>query len=118
MSMTGTLETMNLAELLQWLANGQQTGTLIIDNGETVKKIYLRGGKILSSSSSDPKGLLGHYLVSKGVITEETLAKAIAVQEAQGKMLGGQTSNRDVVYLPDGLDEATLLSYRERIMEL
>ena len=88
MSMTGNLETMNLAELLQWLANGQQTGTLIIDNGEIVKKIYLRDGKILSSSSSDPTGLLGHFLVSKGVITEETLAQAIAVQEEQGKMLG------------------------------
>ncbi len=86
--MTGNLETMNLAELLQWLANGLQTGTLIVDNGEVVKKIYLRKGKILSSSSSDPKGLLGHFLVSKGVITEETLAQAIAVQEEQGKMLG------------------------------
>jgi hypothetical protein len=88
MPITGNLETMNLAELLQWLANNRQTGTLIISNGAVEKRIYLQSGDILSSSSSDPKRLLGHFLVSKGVISEETLAQAMAVQEQQGGLLG------------------------------
>jgi hypothetical protein len=88
MPITGNLETMNLAELLQWLANNRQTGTLIISNGLVEKRIYLQKGSILSSSSSDPKRLLGHFLVSKGVISEETLAQAMAVQEQQGGLLG------------------------------
>jgi hypothetical protein len=88
MPITGNLETMNLAELLQWLANNRQTGTLIISNGAVEKRIYLQKGSILSSSSSDPKRLLGHFLVSKGVISEETLAQAMAVQEQQGGLLG------------------------------
>jgi hypothetical protein len=88
MPITGNLETMNLAELLQWLANNRQTGTLIISNGPVEKRIYLRNGNILSSSSSDPKRLLGHFLVSKGVISEEMLAQAMAVQEQQGGLLG------------------------------
>jgi hypothetical protein len=88
MAITGNLETMSLAELLQWLANGRQTGTLIVNNGNVEKKIYLRDGAVLSSSSSDPRGFLGHFLVSKGVISEEDLAKAMAIQSEQGRLLG------------------------------
>jgi hypothetical protein len=88
MAITGNLETMSLAELLQWLANGRQTGTLIVDNGSVEKKIFLRNGAVLSSSSSDPRGFLGHFLVSKGVISEEDLAKAMAIQSEQGMLLG------------------------------
>jgi len=88
MSITGNLETMSLAELLQWLANGRQTGTLIVDSGSVEKKIFLRNGAVLSSSSSDPRGFLGHFLVSKGVISEEDLAKAMAIQAEQGMLLG------------------------------
>jgi hypothetical protein len=88
MAITGNLETMSLAELLQWLANGRQTGTLIVDNGSVEKKIFIRDGAVLSSSSSDPRGFLGHFLVSKGVISEEDLAKAMAIQAEQGKLLG------------------------------
>jgi hypothetical protein len=88
MAITGNLETMSLAELLQWLANGRQTGTLIVNNGSVEKKIFLRDGAVLSSSSSDPRGFLGHFLVSKGVISEADLAKAMAIQSEQGKLLG------------------------------
>ena len=77
MAIEGNLETMSLAELLQWLANGRQTGTLIVDNGSVEKKIYLREGRVLSSSSSDPRGFLGHFLVSKGVISEEDADPAV-----------------------------------------
>ena len=88
MAITGNLETMNLAELLQWLANNRQTGTLIISNATIEKRIYLQDGTILSSSSSDPRRLLGHFLVSKGVITEDQLAQAMVIQEQQGGLLG------------------------------
>jgi len=88
MAITGNLETMSLAELLQWLANGSQTGTLIVNNGSVEKKIFLRDGSVLSSSSSDPRSFLGQFLVSKGVIGEDDLAQAMAIQSEQGKLLG------------------------------
>lgn len=117
MAITGNLETMNLAELLQWLANNQQTGTLIISNGTIEKKIYLKSGTILSSSSSDPRRLLGHFLVSKGVITEEVLSQAMAVQEDQGKLLG------EILIEGGAVDQATLdrmlrLNAEENICDL
>ena len=117
MPITGNLETMNLAELLQWLANNRQTGTLIISNGAVEKRIYLQGGNILSSSSSDPKRLLGHFLVSKGVISEEMLAQAMAVQEQQGGLLG------EILVEGGAIDQETLdrmlrLNAEENICDL
>lgn len=117
MSITGNLETMNLAELLQWLANNRQTGTLIISDGTVEKRIYLQKGTILSSSSSDPRRLLGHFLVSKGVITEDILAQAISVQSEQGKLLG------EILVDGGAVDQATLdrmlrLNAEENICDL
>jgi len=88
MPINGNLNTMSLADLLQLLANGHQTGTLSITDGEIEKKIFLQDGEIVSSSSTDPKGFLGQFLISKGVITEEILAQAMAIQEEQGGLLG------------------------------
>ncbi len=117
MSIAGNLETMNLAELLQWLANKQQTGTLIVSNGTIDKRIYLQSGTILSSSSSDPRRLLGHFLVSRGVITEEVLSQAMSVQEQQGKLLG------EILLEGGAVDQATLdrmlrLNAEENICDL
>jgi len=117
MSITGNLETMNLAELLQWLANNRQTGTLIISNGTIEKRIYLKDGTIRSSSSSDPRRLLGQFLVSKGVITEKILAQAMTVQELQGKLLG------EILIEGGAIDQPTLnrmlrLNAEENICDL
>ena len=117
MPITGNLETMNLAELLQWLANNRQTGTLIVSDGEAEKRIYVKDGAILSSSSSDPKRFLGHFLVSKGVITEEILAQAITVQEQQGKLLGEILVEGGAIE-PELLAEMLKLNAEENICDL
>ena len=88
MSITGNLKTMQLAELLQWLSQSNKTGTLVIDNGETEKKIYFKGGRVISSASTDPNEHLGHFLVGHGLIDENELSKAIEMQERTGMMLG------------------------------
>ncbi len=117
MPITGNLETMNLAELLQWLANNRQTGTLIVSHGDAEKRIYVKEGSILSSSSSDPKRFLGHFLVSKGVITEEILAQAITVQEQQGKLLGEILVEGGAIE-PEMLAEMLKLNAEENICDL
>ncbi len=117
MSITGNLETMSLAELLQWLANNRQTGTLIISDGTIEKRIYLKEGTILSSSSSDPRRLLGHFLVSKGVISEEILAQAMTVQEQQGKLLGEILIEGGAIDQPT-LDRMLRLNAEENICDL
>lgn len=88
MSITGNLKTMQLADLLQWLSQGNKNGTLVIDSGNTEKKVYFRNGRVVSSASTDPSEHLGHFLVSHGLINEEELSKAIEMQERTGMLLG------------------------------
>ncbi|MEM9291409.1 MAG: DUF4388 domain-containing protein [Acidobacteriota bacterium] len=88
MSITGNLKTMDLAELLQWLSQSQKTGTLVIHSGEIEKRLFLDKGKIISSSSTDPREYLGHFLVSHDLITEEQLATAMEMQSTQQMLLG------------------------------
>ncbi len=79
---------MQLAELLQWLSMGQKTGTLLIEGHGIEKRIYFQTGRINSSSSSDQREYLGHFLVSHGYITEEELKMAMEVQEESHILLG------------------------------
>ena len=79
---------MQLSELLQWLSLGQKTGTLLIDGHGVEKRIYFHNGRINSSSSSDQREYLGHFLVSHGYITEEELKMAMEVQEESNILLG------------------------------
>lgn len=88
MSISGNLQTMQLAELLQWLSQGTKSGTLVIDNGTVKKEIFFRAGKIVSTASTDPKEHLGHFLVSHGYIDERELSRAVQMQEQSGMLLG------------------------------
>jgi hypothetical protein len=88
MGISGNLKTMELAELLQWLDQGRKTGTLVVDDGSVEKRIFFRGGKIISAASTDPKEYLGHFLVGHGYITEAQLAEAVSRQEREKSLLG------------------------------
>ena len=79
---------MQLSELLQWLSLGMKTGTLLIEGHGVEKRIYFSNGRIASSSSSDQREYLGHFLVSHGYITEEELKMAMEVQEESSILLG------------------------------
>ncbi len=88
MPVQGSLATMSLTEILQWLGNARKTGTLSIERSKVVKRILVREGRIIACSSQEPSDMLGHFLVSRGKITEETLRKALTVQETQRTHLG------------------------------
>jgi hypothetical protein len=88
MSITGNLKTMELAELLQWLAGAMKTGTLVVDNGKVTKQIFFRDGTISSTASTDKREHLGAFLVSYGLITDAELIQAIRMQESNRMLLG------------------------------
>lgn len=79
---------MQLGELLQWLSLGSKTGTLLIDGHGVEKRVYFQDGRIASTSSSDQREYLGHFLVSHGFISEEELKMAMEVQEESQILLG------------------------------
>jgi len=88
MSLKGSVKTMPLAELMLFLGRNGNTGTLELTRANAWHRIYFERGKIISSSSSDPRERLGHFLISENKITEEQLRQAMEVQEKTKVMLG------------------------------
>jgi hypothetical protein len=116
MGISGNLRTMQLEELLQWLSLSQKTGTLAF-TGKISKKIFFKDGLIVASSSSRPEEYLGHFLVSRGLLNEQTLAKAIELQEASGMLLGKILTTRG--WLTDeGLHSMLRLKTEESIYDI
>jgi len=79
---------MELAELLQWLSGAQKTGTLHVDSGSVRKQIVFRDGRIISSSSSEPREHLGEILVGHGLVSEQELRHAVELQKSKKMLLG------------------------------
>lgn len=88
MEVKGTLDTMPLPELIRWLHETEQTGTLVFQIGPVRKKLYFRKGEIISASSSNPREFLGQFLLRKGWMSEGELIQAVEKQLETGKMLG------------------------------
>lgn len=88
MPLYGTLTTMPLPDLLQCLCNARVTGTLRVERDRVSKSICLHKGVIVACSSDDPAQRIGHFLLSRGQITEEQLREALQLQEVGGQHLG------------------------------
>ncbi len=86
--LTGNLQTMSLADLLQWASRGSKTGTMVLRDDSLSKKIYFRNGIVIGSFTNDPAEYLGQILISEGIITEQHLKDAIDQQLRTRVMLG------------------------------
>jgi uncharacterized protein DUF4388 len=117
MAVAGNLRTMSAGDLLQWLSLGQKNGTLIVANKGVEKKIFFKGGRVISSASSDPRDYLGQFLISHGFITEQELMKAMEVQQQSGILLGKILVMIDVISEPD-LQRLMRLKAEEEIYEI
>ncbi len=78
MALSGTFDTMQLADLLQWIQSSQKSGvlTLSIDIEDTY--LYFNRGKLTALGSEDPLRLdLGQVLLAQRLIAEEELRRAL-----------------------------------------
>jgi hypothetical protein len=87
-SLTGDLATMELLDLLSWLAQRRKTGTLHVRARAVHKQLVLRDGSLQACHSNDPRETLGQFLVRDRLITEEDLFKALLRQEQERRRLG------------------------------
>ena len=87
-SLTGDLATMELLDLLGWLALRRKTGTLHVRSRAVHKQLVLREGALQACHSNDPRETLGQFLVRDRLITEEDLFKALLRQEQERRRLG------------------------------
>lgn len=84
----GNLSTMNVSDLLQFLAAGRKTGMLRFDRAKIVKQIYFENGLIVGSNSNDPRDYLGQLLIHYGKLDESQLKAALEIQRQAGGRLG------------------------------
>ena len=88
MGIHGTLTTMSVSDLLQFLATGRKTGTLKFGRGKVIKEIYFQDGIIIGSNTNDPKEYLGQVLIHYGKLDESQLQSAMETQRSSGGKLG------------------------------
>lgn len=88
MPLFGTLSTMPLEDLLRWLGSTHRTGTLKVERERVSKCVLLSDGRICGCTSNDPPEKLGHFLLSRGRVTEQQLRSALAAQEGRRQYLG------------------------------
>ena len=88
MPLFGNLASMPLPDLIQWLGISQKTGTLEVEKSRVTKRVFFKEGRIIACSTEDPNELLGHFLVSRGRLTEQVLSQALSKQEITRQHLG------------------------------
>ena len=88
MAIQGTLQTMSLTDLLQFLAAGRKSGTLKFDRGKITKQVYFKNGLIVGSKSNDPREYLGQVLLHYGKVDDAQLKTAREAQRTSGAKLG------------------------------
>src|SRR5262245_4778947 len=88
MAIQGTLTTMSVPDLLQFLAAGRKSGTLKFSRGTVVKEIYFRNGLVVGANTNDPNEYLGQVLLHYGKIDESQLQSAMEQQHKSGGKLG------------------------------
>jgi hypothetical protein len=127
MSLSGDLHTMDLADLLEWIASRHKTGTLTVERRATRKGLVVRGGVLRAYRSNDPRETLGQYLVRDGLLSEEKLFETLLRQEKERRLLGvmlvedGRVAPEDITrVLRESLAEGVcdLFLWREGQFEL
>jgi hypothetical protein len=117
MALAGDLRTVDLAEILQWISQGQHSGTLVVSRGQVEKRIAFNRGQIASTASTDPRDQLGQFLVREELLTEQDLFAALLQQEAEGKMLGAVLVESGRVS-PEDLQRVLRLKAEETVYDL
>ena len=88
MPLAGSLETFNIANLIQFLSSDQKTGVLQISGGGNTAKIFIKSGFIVYATSSQQKFRLGHFLRSEGVLSDEKLQECLQLAGEKNQQLG------------------------------
>ena len=88
MTLRGSLRTMPVADVLDWLERRQPAGELTLDRANQTRRFQIAGGALVGASSTDPAEYLGQILINTGVLSEAQLRDAYATQQSDGILLG------------------------------
>lgn len=119
MPLHGNFACMPLPDVLQWLGNASKTGELRVERKQVSKQILVERGRIVACGSDEPAERIGHFLLSRGRITEDHLRRALALQEKHPRHLGalllemGAISEEELVRALEQKAEETIFSLFE-----
>ena len=88
MSVTGNLEDMHLADLLQWCAANVKTGRLRLKRDPIEKTFFFKEGCLFSSTSNSPRETLVQFLIRSRYVTEDELLRAFNAEVRLNLPLG------------------------------
>ena len=88
MSLTGKLEAFDIASLLQFVCFGHKTGVLKVNDGKDTVQIFVKNGLVIYATSSQQAFRLGHFLRSRGIISEAKLRECLQLAEERNQQLG------------------------------
>ncbi len=115
--MPASVKDLSLEELLTHLGERRATGTLTVDVSHARKKLYLLDGLLAGVTSSNPRELLGHFLVGWGLVSEAQVAEAMRLQEQLGTPLGRILERMGAID-PASLEQALVAQCEEAVLDL
>ncbi len=87
LSIKGDLETTSVPELLRTFLDARETGLLVCRNGEIKKTAFLKDGRVIFATSTDPDERLGEDLLVRGRLSARHYVDA-SKQIRPGRRLG------------------------------
>lgn len=81
MAIYGSLKTMDLGDVLQWLYLRGKTGILFLKIGDYEKKLVIREGKLRYAVSEEPGERLNTYLIKFANLTEKDIENALKISK-------------------------------------
>ena len=97
MPLSGTLDTMPITDLIQWLNASDADGTLTVSLDMEDTFIVFKEGDVSGLGSDDPlRWDVGHVLLARGLITEETLRDAVRRAGGSGNAGRGASESGNV----------------------
>jgi len=88
MPRTGSLDDYSLADILIGLQRSRRTGILQIRNKNVIKKVYVKDGDMIFSSSNQDNDRLGEVLLKAGKINLEQYNQSVKVLKETGRKQG------------------------------
>ncbi len=112
----GNLKSLGLSTILQILSSENRTGVLHLSQGQAIRSICLKDGKIVAASGKRGQRL-GQILYDRGLISQEQLHEALQKAGEAGKRLGEVLL--DLGYVDeDSLKELIRYQIREAVLDI
>jgi hypothetical protein len=88
MALRGTIDTMSVADLLDWMDRRAASGVLTLTRATVARRFQISAGAITLASSSEQRVLLGRLLMERKLIRPTELERALRIGRETGTRLG------------------------------